>query len=234
MYCRNHPTKTAANTCSHCGDWLCEMCTADVGGRIYCGACLQQHWVGHETPPAPPKSPPYYAPRHEGRRGVSFGLLLFFSLFFPPGVNYMYQGLIKRGLFFLSGFFLLIYLASALNGVIFGLAIPVMVITCAFDAFRIRNRMLAGETVADSVDDVLGFIKRYRTFIVLFLLVIIGLNVLDSISFAFRHFPHFRHIPSFANRGLLPILVFFGGMYLLVTSGKRSKPHEAAEHRDDQ
>jgi len=103
MTCRNHPTRAAANTCGQCGDWLCEECTADVGGRIYCAACLQKYWA-HEPEESVPEPAPYYPSRSERPRNVSFGLLFLFS-FLPPGINYMYEGLIKRGLFILSSFF---------------------------------------------------------------------------------------------------------------------------------
>lgn len=230
MDCRNHPAKTAVNTCGHCGDWLCEVCTADVGGRVYCASCLQKHWIGHD---APPKAPPVYRPPlHESRKRVSGGLLLFFS-FFPPGINYMYVGLMKRGLFFLSAFSLSIYLAATIDGLIFGgLILPIMWITCIFDAFRIRGRINDGENVPDSVDDVLGFVKKYRGIIALLFVIILGLNLLGSLNRAFFSFPHYYSIAHIFNRKLLPVLVFFGGLYLIVSSGKRVKSTTIVDHRE--
>jgi len=232
MNCRNHPTRAAVNTCSQCGDWLCEECTADVGGRIYCAACLQKYWAHDHADAAPAAAPPYYAPRSERPRYISFGLLLFFSLL-PPGINYMYEGLIKRGLFILSGFTLLCYLAGAFNAAIFGLMIPVLCVTCVFDAFRIRRRLNAGENVPDSVDDILGFIRKYKMAIILCLAVILGLNMLNLIggSFIQASAPYLR-MHARAIRSILPLLILFGGVYFIILSGKRSSRRHHKDSAD--
>ena len=225
MNCRNHPTRTAINTCNQCGDWLCEVCTADVGGRIFCSPCLQKHWVNEGAAPPPPRPTPYYPPRSGPERGVSFGLLFFFTVFLPPGVNYMYEGLIKRGLFILSSFFLSIYLAAALSEPIFGFITAIMWITCAFDAFRIRKRLIAGENVPDSVDDILAFIKRYKTALILFFVIVLALNLLGAISsaIAISYLPYIGRIRPLVSNRVLPILILLGGIYLIVFSGKRSE-----------
>ena len=222
MNCRYHPTRTAVNTCSMCGDWLCDECTADAGGRIYCGSCLQKYWAQEHT--APPKAYPYHPARHECGRNVSFGVLLFFSICMPPGVNYMYEGLIKRGLFFLSSFFLTIYLLASLRIPVFAFLIPIMYITCIFDAFRTRKRLIAGESVPDSVDDILGFIRKYKTSIIIFLLFVIGLKVLDTIGNVFFSFPSLGYVRYLFSRKIIPFLVLLGGICLIIFSGKRSKP----------
>jgi len=230
MDCRNHPTKNAGNTCSHCGDWLCEECTADVGGRIYCATCLQKHWIGHEAAPKTPP-PPYSAPR-DGRRKIDGGLLMFFTLF-PPGINYMYEGLIKRGLFFLSAFCLSFYLLVTLNSPVFLLLMFVMWITCAFDAFRIRTKLNAGEYVPDNVDDILGFVRKHKAVIIPIVAIAFGFNLFASISRGMCFIPMshsgMRHV--FNNR-LIPMLLFLGGLYLIISSGKRSKSSSADERRD--
>ena len=226
--CRNHPTKNAGNTCSQCGDWLCEECTADVGGRIYCATCLQKHWIGHE---AAPKAP-YSSPPRDGRRKIDGGLLMFFTLF-PPGINYMYEGLIKRGLFFLSAFCLTFYLLASLNSPVFLIPMMVMWVTCAFDAFRIRTKINAGEYVSDNVDDVLGFIRKHKAVIVPILAIALAVNVFGTFSRGMCFIPasHFgmRHV--FNNR-LIPMLLFLGGIYLIISSGKRSKSSRDSEKRD--
>jgi len=227
MNCRNHPTRAAVNTCSQCGDWLCDECTADVGGRVYCAPCLQKYWAhDHAAAPEAPAAP-YYPPRAGHPRYISFGLLLFFS-FLPPGINYMYEGLIKRGLFLLSSFFLVSYLAGALNEPIIGVIIPIMWITSVFDAFNIRRRLNASENVPDTVDDILGFIRKYKAFIVLFFAVVLGLHVLGFIggTLAYVSIPLLRgHLHSI--RLILPVIILLGGIYFIVLSGKRSG------HKDD-
>jgi len=136
----------------------------------------------------------------------------------------MFEGLIKRGLFMLSSFFLTSYLAGALHEPIFGLIIPIMWITCAFDAFRIRRRLIAGEHVPDSVDDILGFIKKYKTVILLLFVVVLGLHLLSFISGAIVSMPYMlRRIHSLVNIKLIvSVLIVLGGIYFIILSGKRS------------
>ncbi|MDR3238990.1 MAG: hypothetical protein LBT44_02740, partial [Clostridiales bacterium] len=150
MYCRTHPTRSGVCTCSQCGDWLCEECAAEVDGRVFCKSCAQKL-----SPAIPGHTPCHaYTPRY-----ISWGVLFIFS-FLAPGINYMYEGLIKRGLFALSSFFLCAYLAAILNQPFFGCLIPILWITCIFDGFHIRRKINAGVTVEDSIDDVLGFLKK--------------------------------------------------------------------------
>lgn len=112
---------------------------------------------------------------------VNAGLLLFFSCFFPPGANYMYMGLIKRGLAAMCGFFMLIYLMiSSPMTLLFALGIPIFWITCFFDGFGIRRRINAGEEVEDGVGEILNGILRNKTLAVV-LLIIIGLAFAGSI-----------------------------------------------------
>ena len=235
MNCRNHPTRAAVNTCSQCGDWLCDECTADVGGRIYCASCLQKYWArDHAAPAAAPPGEATSGAAHAGRpKFVSFGLLLFFSLM-PPGINYMYEGLIKRGLFMLSSFFLSSYLATALNEPLFGLIIPIMWVTCAFDAFHIRRRMIAGEDVPDSVDDILGFLHKYKAAIILFFVIVLGLHLLSFVGGAVASL-HLPFLYSRRLRFLLPALIMAAGIYFIVISGKRagSCRHKGEGHAVD-
>jgi hypothetical protein len=191
-----------------------------VAGRIYCGTCLQKYWAHDHEHAAPPKEAHYYSPR-PARGGVSFGLLLFFSLM-PPGINYMYEGLIKRGLFVLSSFFLSFYLAVTLSEPIFGILISIIWVACVFDAFSIRRRLIAGERVVDSVDDILGFFKKYKTAVILFLVVVLGLNLLGSIGKAISYMPYVRYIHPLISSRIVPVLILLGGIYLIVFSGKRS------------
>jgi len=230
MNCRNHPTRAAVNTCSQCGDWLCEDCTADVGGRVYCASCLQKYWAHDHGAPAAaaPGEAPYCSAPARHPKFVSFGLLFFFSLM-PPGVNYMYEGLIKRGLFMLSSFFLTSYLSAALHEPLFGLVIPIMWITCAFDAFRIRRRLIAGEEVPDSVDDILGFLRKYKAAVILFFVIVLGLHLLGFVGGAITSL----HLPvyyAYRLRTLLPALIVAAGIYFIIVSGKHAG---SCRHKDD-
>jgi len=166
------------------------------------------------APGAPPQPvgvpysvPPLPMPVRGGRH-VSGGLLFLFSFFFPPGVNYMFMGLIKRGLAALVGFFLIIYFIGVSNmplTLLFGLALPVYILTCIFDGFNIRRRINAGESVGDNIDGVILFLKRNRL-VTGVLLAIIGFSVLGTIM----------GILVNVIRWLMPLIIIGLGLYLLV------------------
>ena len=200
MQCRSHPDKYAANTCNHCGSWLCADCEVEVQGRQFCRPCLAI--LGQNTDAHMPPPPKY---RTYPRRKILWGLLFIFS--FLPGANYMYMGLMKRGLAAMSGFFLIIFLlANAFwpFNLLLGLTIPVYVLTVFFDGFNVRRRLNAGEAVRDDIGDTLNSIlgnKTARTLILAALAVVLLVSVLGL---------------AVAIIGkLIPIIVIVGGLYLL-------------------
>ena len=209
MQCRTHPTTPAFNTCNQCGDWLCESCTVDIQGRQLCRGCL-----GKLAAPAPGSSPhPMASSSMPGGRQISMGLLFFFSVFFPSGVNYLFMGLIKRGLAALTGFFLMIYfigVSSMPLTLLFGLALPIYVLTCIFDGFSIRRRINAGEFVPDNIDEVVNFLRRNK-YVGWIIMAIVGLSVLSSVVGIFIRLVGW----------LMPSLIIVVGLYLLI---KRKNP----------
>jgi hypothetical protein len=74
MNCANHSDQAAVAFCRTCGKPLCNQCTRDVRGVIYCESCLAARMEGTQpapgyvppqpgyTPPAPGIVPPYVAP----------------------------------------------------------------------------------------------------------------------------------------------------------------------------
>ena len=206
MQCRTHPTTMALDTCNQCGDWLCEECTVDVQGRKFCRRCLMSM--------ATPGTPHTKEIAMPGMRRISFGLLFLFTIPpFPSGVNYMYMGLIKRGLAALCGFFLLIYLIGVSSGpltVLFALAMPVYWLTIAFDGFSIRRRINAGEHVADSIDEAVRFLKNNK-YVVWILLALVGLSILGTVVGIIMRLVAW----------LLPVIVIALGLYVLF---KRKDP----------
>ena len=181
MQCRSHPTKTAANTCNHCASWICDDCTVEVQGRLFCRPCLAvlsqtPDDYGHAPPPGPGAA-------HAPRGKISSGLLFFFSLCFPPGANYMYLGLMKRGIAAMCGFFLLIYVAIASSfplALLLWLAVPVFYISSFFDGFNVSRRINAGEAVRDDIGDALNGIvgnKFLRTLVLVVIAIILIVNV---------------------------------------------------------
>jgi hypothetical protein len=127
-----------------------------------------------------PGLPPIFPPPRI-HRSTSFGLLFLFSFFFPPGANYMYMGLIKRGLAAMCGFFLIIYLMVVTSfTLLFALVIPVFWLTCVFDGFHVRRRMNAGENVEDGIGDILSSLLSNK-FLTAAVLVIIAVAVLGFV-----------------------------------------------------
>jgi len=108
----------------------------------------------------------------------------------PPGVNYMYLGLIKRGLLAMAAFFGVVYLMVSqiiqFGGGAFPLvfvfifAIPILWLTCAFDGFRIRARLNAGEVVTDNIDDIVAFLKRNKSVIIIIVLILFAIPMLNT------------------------------------------------------
>ena len=178
MQCRTHPTVSATNTCNHCGNWLCDDCTVNVQGRLFCRPCLATFSQDHK-----PEPPPYTAPPHSNK--VSLGLLLFFSLCFPPGANYMYMGLIKRGLATMAGFFLLIFFIAGSSfpfSMLLVFSLVVLIFSSIFDGFNVRRRLNAGEAVRDDVGDVVNSVisnKFLRTIIFVIIAILLIVSVLQ-------------------------------------------------------
>jgi len=164
--------------------------------------------LGKLAAPAPGGSPYPAAPSAPGGRQISFGLLFFFSLFFPSGVNYLFMGLIKRGLAALTGFFLMIYfigVSSMPLTLLFGLGLPIYILTCIFDGFSIRRRINAGEYVPDNIDEVINFLRRNK-YVGWIIFAILGLSVLSSVVGIFIRLVGW----------LMPSLIIVIGLYLLL------------------
>ena len=193
MQCKNHPEENGVNTCNQCGCWICDKCSFERGGRIFCPHCTAQpnaNGVGASGGVEPlgmanSKPGPYGPTLKHVNQSISWGLLFFFSVIVPlPGLNYMYMGFIKRGLVAMSAFFGTIYIASQIGGglaVLFVFSIPVLWMACVFDGFRIRARINAGEVVTDNIDDVTSFIGRNRLVLAGILIILVAINIMGSI-----------------------------------------------------
>jgi len=96
------------------------------------------------------------------------------------------MGLVKRGLVAMIAFFTTIFLTVQFNGtgglgLIFLFAIPVLILVSIFDGFNLRRRINAGEEITDNVDDIVNFVRRNRTMIIAFLLLLAVIGVIGSI-----------------------------------------------------
>ena len=182
MQCRNHPEENGVNTCNQCGSWICESCSYERGGRIFCPNCVSQH-----TAVGTSASEIYKPTVSHVHKTISWGMLFLFSVIIPlPGLNYMYMGFIKRGLVAMSAFFGTIYFVTQFSGfgnliLPFVFAIPVLWLTCTFDGFRMRARINAGEVITDNIDDITAFAHRNRFVLISLLLLLVAINVIGGI-----------------------------------------------------
>ena len=200
MKCKNHPEEIAVNTCNECGCWMCERCTFERSGRLFCPACAAQNG---EASAERGYTRSY---SHLPRRQISWGLLFLFSVIIPiPGLNYMYLGLIKRGLITMSAFFGAIYLTAVFNAGWVMLFVAAFMFACIFDGFKLRIRINAGEEVSDNIDDITAFIRQNRVVITGILLILVAVNVIGGI------------LPVLMNilRRVLPILIAVWAIHAL-------------------
>jgi len=123
------------------------------------------------------------------RMHISSGLLLLFSLL-PPGANYLYMGLIKRGVTTMIGFFTLVFLVASTTGpfqLLLIFAKIIYTLSVIFDGFNIRRRINYGEDVQDGVHDIIRVIfsnKKLTSIIVLVVLVLLVIHVIGIVASA--------------------------------------------------
>jgi len=107
MNCATHSDTAAAAFCRTCGKALCNNCTRDVRGVIYCEACLAARMEG-VAPAAgfvpvaqtvyPPMGTPAAAPRPPLNSGPNPAVAGMLAGFFPIGVGAVYTGQYAKGL----------------------------------------------------------------------------------------------------------------------------------------
>ena len=108
MNCATHSDTAAVAFCRTCGKPLCNQCTRDVRGVIYCEACLAARMEG--TAPAvgvvPPPAQAFYSPvgapsalpRPPLNTGPNPAVAGILAGFFPIGVGAVYTGQYAKGL----------------------------------------------------------------------------------------------------------------------------------------
>jgi len=130
MNCANHADVPATAYCRTCGKPLCNSCSRDVRGVIYCEECLASHLSGTMPPPGTAAVPPGAQPS----TGVpSPGLAAILG--FIPGVGAMYNGEYAKGFIHVVIFATLIWMADNVSG-LFGLAIAAFVIYMPIEAYK--------------------------------------------------------------------------------------------------
>ena len=142
MNCVNHSDAPAVAYCRTCGKALCNVCSRNVGGVVYCETCLAEKMHGAATVGAPPR-PPAGAVVPPQSRPVVAGLLGFI-----PGVGAMYNGQFMKGVIHALAFVVLIFLTDHVSGIL-GIFIGFFVFYMVFDAYKTAEAIQHGMPVPD-------------------------------------------------------------------------------------
>jgi hypothetical protein len=174
MKCAVHPEVDATGFCRNCGKALCANCARPVREVLYCENCLAAG-MGMATPPSPTSvSDPYSAPSYTQpnfvpsaatlpppQPGRSNGAIAFILGMFP-GLGAVYNGEYNKALIHLVVFIAILFgLVSAANSDEFSvgavtflsLLLAGFVFYMAFDAMRVAQAKIAGQTVSDPLTD---------------------------------------------------------------------------------
>jgi len=235
MSCYYHSDRSAVNTCSKCGAWLCDGCSVEIDGRVVCKACISRELSQPHTA-ADPRAAAYgYMPAPVAPKVNGF-LLFCFSMM--PGANYMYMGLIKRGLCMMAAFFGSIYVTAMFGGIPFAFLIPILAVTSMFDGFRIRRLINEGKDVPDNIDDVREFVRSHRAILITVIVAALFFGMfnsfIDSLSYIFHGFPFGANV-SFGLGRLSPwIFIGLGCFFLFRRRRVTPKAPMAAPHRPEE
>ena len=162
MNCATHNDLAAVAFCRTCGKALCQNCTRDVRGVIYCESCLAARLEGTAPTPGfvPPQAPyqQVIPPGAQVRVPVSgsgpnpavAGIL---AGFFPFGVGQVYCSQYAKGLAHLLIFALLIFAANHAGDweALFGIGIAFFYVYQIIDAVRTAKAIQAGQPVPDPI-----------------------------------------------------------------------------------
>jgi hypothetical protein len=161
MNCANHSDQAAVAFCRSCGKPLCQACTRDVQGVIYCESCLAARMQGTApagafVPPVQAVYPPVggatatAASVNAGPNPTVAGIL---AGFFPFGVGAVYCSQYAKGLAHLIVMVLLIIGESSdvpwYMHTILGIGIGFFYLYQIIDAIRTAKALQLGEPVPD-------------------------------------------------------------------------------------
>ena len=169
MNCATHSDQAAMAFCRTCGKPLCQNCTRDVRGVIYCEACLAARMEGTSPAPGqgyvPPSAfvppaqtvyppPPFpSAPRPPINTGPNPALAGILAGFFPFGVGAVYCSQYAKGLAHLVIMVLLIVIESSdvpwYMHMFLGIAIGFFYVYQIIDSARSARALQMGEPAPD-------------------------------------------------------------------------------------
>jgi hypothetical protein len=167
MNCATHSDIAAVAFCRTCGKPLCNQCTRDVRGVIYCEACLAARMEGAApaagyVPPQPPPQTGYQQFMDQGlgvkvhpgpATGPNPAVAGILAGFFPIGVGAVYTGQYAKGLAHLVIAVLMIVAQSSdvpgYAHLVLGLGMGFFYVYQIIDAIRSAKAIQMGEPAPD-------------------------------------------------------------------------------------
>ncbi len=229
MNCATHNDLAAVAFCRTCGKALCNNCTRDVRGVIYCEACLAARMEG--TAPAagfvPPQTP--YQPVMDQGLGMKVppgpasgpnpavaGIL---AGFFPFGVGAVYCSQYAKGLAHLLIFALLIFGVDHSGNWdwVFGIGIAFFYVYQIIDAVRTAKALQLGQPAPDPLGLGQTFSMGDRieaNKVPVGAVVLIGLGVLFLL--------HTMGVWEFGFERFWPLIIVFLGVWMFYRQWERS------------
>src|ERR1700733_8771311 len=222
MNCATHPDTAAVAFCRTCGKPLCNQCTRDVRGVIYCEACLAARMEGTVpaagfVPPAqtvyPPGVPFAAGPRQPVNVGPNPGIAVILAGVVRIGVGAVYTGQYAKGLAHLVIMVLLILgVSSDLPWpviMILGISIGFFYVYQIIDAVRSAKAIQLGEPAPDpfGLAQTFGAGEKFEgTKVPAGAAVLIGLGVLFLL--------HTAGLFEFGLDRFWPLILIFLGVWL--------------------
>ena len=224
MNCATHNDVAAVAFCRTCGKPLCNQCTRDVRGVIYCESCLAARMegvapaAGFVPPPAQTVYPPMGAaalpgPRPPLNTGPNPAVAGILAGFFPIGVGAVYTGQYAKGLSHLVIMVLLILgLGSDLPWYVItmlGIATGFFYVYQIIDAVRSAKAIQMGEPAPDpfGLAATFGAGEKFEgTKVPAGAVVLIGLGVLFLL--------HTAGLFEFGLDRFWPLILIFLGVWL--------------------
>lgn len=221
MNCTNHENEKARFICQDCGVNICNECAVNNNGEIICLQCADNRGlvvIKSKTMKGNENHFPYESESKYRDKGISsfWGTILSFM----PGAGHMYLGLIKKGLQIMIAFFATIALSSYLySSEIFTAFATVIWFYSVFDCYHTRKKLQLGEHVSEDLVFDINF-KNINTFYLgIGLIVFGGITLLDELLTRFMFYIDssriYYDIIRVFRGSLLPLLLIFGGIYLI-------------------
>jgi len=233
MNCATHPDVAAVAFCRSCGKALCNNCTRDVRGVIYCEPCLAARLEGTAPPAAfvppaqaayPPLGTPPGAPAAMPTRPATSGpnpaVAGILAGFFPFGVGAVYCSQYAKGLAHLLIFIMLVFGADHAGrwDFVFGIGIAFFYVYQIIDAVRTAKALQEGQPAPDpmGLTQTFSMGERFDSGkLPVGAVVLIGLGILFLL--------HTMGIMEYGFERYWPLILIFLGVWMFYRQWERSR-----------